>query len=69
MNNKDFIIYEGKVIEFETLFPPMNLKGIVKKYKDNYYVDVNEKGINAKIPAKYVFKINKVYEEDKNDTR
>jgi hypothetical protein len=69
MNNNDFIIYEGKMIEIETFFPRMKLKGIVKKYKNNYYVDVDEEGFKAKIPVKYVFKINKVYGGDINDRR
>jgi len=57
MNNEDFIGYEGKEIEFEVLYPELKLKGLVKKDKDNYYIEVHENSFSATVPVKYVFKI------------
>jgi hypothetical protein len=57
MNNDEIAEYEGKEIEIETQYPKMKLKGLVKKDNDSYYIEVNENGFYATIPAKFVFKI------------
>jgi len=57
MNNEDIAEYEGKEIEFEVLYPELKLKGLVKKDKDNYYIEVHENNFSAKVPAKYIFRI------------
>jgi hypothetical protein len=57
MNDEDFIDYEGKEIEFETKYPRMKLKGLVKKDNNSYYIEVNENSFSATVPVKFVFKI------------
>ena len=57
MNDEDIAEYEGKEIEFETKYPRMKLKGLVKKDNDGYYIEVNENSFSAKVPVKFVLKI------------
>jgi hypothetical protein len=57
MNDEDIAKYEGKEIEFETKYPRMKLKGLVKKDNNSYYIEVNENSFSATVPVKFVFKI------------